>query len=74
MTRILWISLLVISLFVFTGFTILCVVTWITHKHLNSTGLAMLATNGYAAWFFLGLVRKEARERHTVKNSPVGSN
>jgi hypothetical protein len=74
MTRILWIMLLVISLFVFTCFTILCVVAWVTHRHLNSTGIAMLMANGYAAWFLLGLLRKEVRERHTVKNSPAGSN
>jgi hypothetical protein len=74
MTRILWIVLLAIGLFVFTGFTILCVVAWITHKHLNSTGIAMLVANGCAAWFLLGLLRKEVRERRAVKNSPAGSN
>jgi hypothetical protein len=69
MTRILWIMLLVVSLFIFAGFTIMCVVAWITHKHLNSTGMTMLVTNGYASWCLLGLLRKEVHERRgEVKN------
>jgi hypothetical protein len=75
MTRVLWIALLLAALIIFTGFTILCVVAWITHKHLNSTGLTMLIANGYAAWFIFGILRTEIRKgKLLVKNSPANPN
>ena len=74
MTRILWIIGLSIALLVFGGWTILIVYAGISHRHLNSKGLAMLICNGGGAWFIFQQLRQTIRERKPTRPYPVDSN
>jgi hypothetical protein len=63
MTRTLWIIGLVGAIIFFAGMTTVCMVAWITHKHLNLTGFVMLMTNAFALLLTLGYLRVKLRER-----------
>jgi len=74
MTRILWIVGLSIALFVFGGWTIGITYAGISHKHLNSKGIVMLACNGYVAWITFQYLRQKIGERRPGSIRPVDSN
>jgi len=74
MIRILWITGLSLALFFFGGWTILIIYAGISHRHLNSTGIAMLASNGYVAWITLQYLRQKISERKPTSIVPVDSN
>jgi hypothetical protein len=57
MTRLFWIIGLSIAVFMFSGFTIVCLVTLVTRRHLNPMGWGMLILGAYAAFFMFGRLR-----------------
>jgi hypothetical protein len=74
MTRILWITGLSLALFVFGGWTIVIIYAGISHRHLNSKGIAMLASDGYVAWITLLYLRQKISECKPTSIVPVDSN
>jgi hypothetical protein len=63
MTRILWIAGLSFALLVYGAWTVVIVYAWISHKHLNSKGIVMLAGSGYVAWITFKYLREKISER-----------
>jgi len=51
--------ILALGLLMFAGFATLVIVAWITHRHLNSTGAAMLCANIAAAYSVARVLRAE---------------
>ena len=74
MTRILWIAGLSLALVVFGGWTAFIIYAGISHRHLNSKGIVMLAGNGYVAWITLQYLRQKIGERKPASTIPVDSN
>jgi hypothetical protein len=61
MTRIFWIIGLSIALLVFSGIVIICLVAFITHRHLNFTGWTMLVFNAIGVRFIFAGLRSAIR-------------
>jgi uncharacterized membrane protein len=62
MVRVLWIIGLSISLLVFGGFTVMCVIGLILRHHLNGTGVVVLLSNGFISWMIVDYMRLKIRE------------
>lgn len=61
MTRTLWIIGFLIAIVAFSGFTIICLIALITHRHLNSKGWLMLVLGVYSVWFLFGRLRSAVK-------------
>ena len=51
--------ILALGLLMFAGFALLVIAAWITHRHLNSTGIVMLCANIAAAYSVARVLRAE---------------
>jgi hypothetical protein len=57
MARVFWIVGLSITLVMFVGGVIVCVIALVTHRHLNMTGWTILLVGIYAAKFIFERLR-----------------
>jgi len=62
MLRVLWIVGLSLSLIVFGGFTVMCVIGLILRHHLNATGVVVLLSNGFVSWMIVDYLMLKIRE------------
>jgi hypothetical protein len=67
MTRVLWIVGLSITVFVFGGAALLCIVAFITHRHLNMKGWTVLVLSAYSTYFMFRLLRSAIRYGEPTK-------
>jgi len=67
MAKVLWIIGLSLSLLVFGGFTLICIVGLILRHHLNATGIFILISNGFISWMILDYLVLKIRKPHKAQ-------
>jgi hypothetical protein len=57
MARRFWITGLSLAVIVYSGFVVFCIVSLITHRHLDLKGWTILILSAYAGYFAFGRLR-----------------
>ncbi len=69
MTRIFWIVGLCIALVVISALVVICLISLVTHRHLNLEGWGMLIFGAYALRLIFGWLRSAIKNGDPTKST-----